>query len=138
MHVTRHQGGKLTLGNILQANVEHGIVKRPAHQELQTQVVDPLTICESLALLSSVPFEDQAVAEGQAGSRVGSRFVAVEHATRKCCLDMTDNLVLEFILVLKATDLMFGPGFSLGFWDRSCVVDDLLARTPPCPSYISV
>jgi hypothetical protein len=43
---------------------------------------------------------------------------------------MTDNLVLELILVLEAADLMFGPRFTLGFWDRSCVVDGLLAMSP--------
>jgi hypothetical protein len=35
---------------------------------------------------------------------------------------MTDNLVLELILILEAVDLMLGPRRSLGFGNRSCGV----------------
>lgn len=118
--ITQMVTEQLTLGDILEANVQHGIVERPAHEELQTQVVDPLTIGEGLALLGTVPFQDQAVAEGQAGGRVGGRLVAVEHAASQRRLDMTNHLVLELILVLEAVDLVLGPCLTLWLGNRSC------------------
>ena len=112
--------GTPTLGNILETNVEHSIVERPSHEELETEVVHPLAVGEGLALLGAVPLKDQAVAEGQAGGRVGGRLVAVEHAAGECGLDMADDLLLELVRVLEAVHLVLSPCHSLGFGDRSC------------------
>lgn len=112
---------QLTGSHVLLANVQHGIVEGPAHQELQAQVVDPLGVGKRLALLGAVPFENQAIAKGQAGGRVGGRLVAVEHAARQRRLDVAHHLALEAILVLEAAGLVLCPGLSLGFRDGSCL-----------------
>lgn len=108
----------LTLGHILQAHVEHGIVQSSSHQEFQTQVVNALGIAEGLALLGLIPVGNEAITEGQTGGRVRSGFIAVKHATRQGGLDMADNLLLKAILVGDALDLVPPPCFALGFGDR--------------------
>lgn len=107
----------LTLGYILQAHVEHGIVQSSSHQEFQTQVVNALGIAERLTLLGLVPIGDEAITESQTGGRVRGGFIAVKHATRQGCLDMADNLFLKGILVGDALDLVPPPCFALGFGD---------------------
>lgn len=109
----------LTLGSVLLAHVQHGVVQGTAHEELKTEVIDTLGIAVCLTLLSSVPVKNQAVTESQTGGRVGSMFVAVEHGTGKGGLDMTDNLFLEAIFASETTRLVALPCFSLGFGDRS-------------------
>lgn len=109
----------LTLGSVLLAHVQHGVVQGAAHEELKTEVVDTLRIAVCLTLLSSVPIKNQAVTESQTGGRVGSMFVAVEHGTGKGGLDMTDNLLLEAIFASESTRLVALPCFALGFGNRS-------------------
>lgn len=106
-----------TLGKVLLADIQHGIVKRPAHQELQTQVVDPLAVRESLALLGPIPLQNEAIAESKTGGRVRSGFVAVEHAPGEGGLDVADDFGLKAIFVFEALDLMLGPGLTL--WLRN-------------------
>ena len=114
---------QLTSRDVLLANIQHGIVQSPAHQKLQAQVVNALGIGIRLALLGTVPFENEAVAEGQAGGGVGGCLIAVKHATGQRGLDVAHNLTLESIFVLKAAGLMLQPGLSLGFRDGSCSKD---------------
>lgn len=109
----------LTLGNILQSDVEHGIVEGTAHEKLQREVVDTLSVDEGLALLGLVPLLDQTVAEGQTGGRVRSRLVAVEHATGESGLDMADDIRLKLLLGLEGSSLGLVPCFALGLRDGS-------------------
>lgn len=109
-----------TLGHILQSNVQHGIVQGSAHQELQTQVVDSLSICKGLSLLCLVPFGDQAISECQTGRGIGCRLIAIEHATSKCSFDMSNDLFLKIFLVYEGLGLEFLPCGALWFGNRSC------------------
>lgn len=111
------------LGDVLLADVEHGVVEGPAHEELQAQVVDPLAVGEGLALLGPVPLQDEAVPEGQAGGGVCGLLVAVEDTARQGGLDVADDLALEAILVLEALGLVLGPSLPLGLGDGSCAMN---------------
>lgn len=111
------------LGDVLLADVEHGVVEGPAHEELQTQVVDPLAVGKGVALLRPVPLQDEAVPEGQAGRGVCSLLVAVEDAARQGGLDVADDLALEAILVLETLGLVLGPSLPLGLGDGSCAMN---------------
>lgn len=111
------------LGDVLLADVEHGVVEGPAHEELEAQVVDPLAIGEGVALLGPVPLQDEAVPEGQAGGGVCGLLVAVEDAAREGGLDVADDLALEAILVLEPLGLVLGPGLPLGLRDGSCATE---------------
>lgn len=122
-----------TLGNILHANIEHSIVQGSAHQELQTQIVDSLAICEGLSLLCAVPIGDQSVAEGQTGSCVCGRLVAIEHATSKSGLDMANHLLFEILLARKWLCLEFLPCLALWFGDGSCVTRAVNSKLPLIP-----
>jgi hypothetical protein len=77
-----------TFGNVLHADIEHGVVQSAPHQELETQVyqsmvsesqtlfqhclltVNPLLISKSMSLLRLVPLDDQAVTESQCSTCV--------------------------------------------------------------------
>ena len=39
-HLYEEYEGSLTLGSILKTNIEHGIVKGPAHEKFQTKIVN--------------------------------------------------------------------------------------------------
>ncbi|GJC79271.1 hypothetical protein ColLi_02109 [Colletotrichum liriopes] len=110
----------LTLGNVLQADVQHGVVEGATHEELEREVVDALSVDEGLALLSLVPLLDQTVTEGQAGGGVGSCLIAVEHAASQSGFDMADHLRFELVLALERSGLSLGPCGALRLWDRSC------------------
>jgi len=110
----------LTFSNILQPHIQHSIIQRPAHQKLQTQIVDPLGIRKSLPLLRTVPLSDQAIPERQTSSRIRRRLVAIEHATRECGFDMAHDFFLEIVLCDKGFGLEFLPCFALGLGDRCC------------------
>lgn len=105
------------LGNVLLANVEHGIVESAAHEEFEREVVDALAVGKCLALLGLVPLQNQAVTEGQARGGIGCGFVAVEHAAGQCRLDVSNDFILEAVLASKGLDLVFGPCCTLGLWD---------------------
>lgn len=107
------------LGDVLLANVKHGVVEGAAHQELQTEVVDALAVGKGLTLLGPVPLEDEAVPEGQAGGGVCCPFVAVVDTAGEGRLDVADDLVLEAVLVLEAIGLVLGPSLPLGFRNGS-------------------
>jgi hypothetical protein len=111
---------KLTLRQLLLANVQHGIVQSPAHEKFQTQVVNPFAISEGLALLGAVPLEDEAITEGKTACRVCCRLVAVEHATSQCRLDVANETGLEAIFVLEGADLVLEPCLSLRLRDGCC------------------
>lgn len=104
----------LTLGNILQPHIEHGIVQGSSHEELQTEVVNTLGIAECLALLGLVPVGDESITEGQAGGCVRGSLVAVEHATGQGGFDMADNFLLKGVLVGDVLDLIPPPCLALG------------------------
>jgi hypothetical protein len=108
-----------TFSNILQANVQHSIVQSPAHQKLQAQVIDSLWISKGLSLLCTVPLGDQAVSEGQTGGSICSGLVTIEHAPGEGSFDMSNDLLLEFILALEGVGLELLPGSSLGLRDGS-------------------
>lgn len=109
----------LTLGGILQTNVEHSIVQSASHQEFETEIIHTLRVAVGVTLLSAIPVKDQSITESQAGSRVGSVLVAIVQASSKSGFDMADNLFLEAILVLEAGGLVSLPSLTLGFGDRS-------------------
>jgi hypothetical protein len=99
------------------ANVQHGIVQSPAHQELQAQVVNTFAVGKSLALLGAVPLEDEAVTEGKTACCVRCRLVAVEHAAGQRRLNVANKTGLEAIFVLEGADLVLQPCLSLRFRD---------------------
>lgn len=109
----------LTLGDVLQAHIEDGVVEGTAHEELEGEIVDALRVTEGLALLGSVPLGDEAVTEGQGSGRVGGRLVAVVQAAGQGRLDMTDDLLLETLDVLEGLGLVLSPGGALRLGDRS-------------------
>jgi hypothetical protein len=106
---------ELTLGCILEADIEHGIVQSAAHEKFETKIVDALGIAESLTLLGAVPVENELVAERQAGGGVCSVLVAVEHASGKGSLDMADDLLLKVLGGLEGLSLTPLPGLTLRF-----------------------
>lgn len=110
----------LTLGDVLQAHIENGVVQGTAHEELEGEIVDTLGVAECLALLGPVPLGDEAVAESQGGSRVGGRLVAVVQAAGEGSLDMADDLFLETLDVLEGLGFVLGPGRTLRLGDRGC------------------
>ena len=114
-------GRSPTFSYILGTDIEHRVVERPPHEELQAEVVDTLAVGVGLALLGPVPLQDQPVAEGQARGGVGSRLVAVEHAPGQGGLDVADDLLLEAILVLEPASLVLEPCLTLWFGDRGCL-----------------
>lgn len=103
-----------TFRDVLQAQIEHGIVHGTSHQELQTEIIHALAIGKSLTLLRLVPVGDQAITEGQRGGRVGGAFITVVQTASERSLNMTDNLLLESIDIREALYLMLGPSLSLG------------------------
>lgn len=102
-----------TLCYILCTNVQYGIVQGTAHQELETEVVDALGVGQGLSLLGPVPLLDQTITDGQTGSRVRGRLVAVEQAASQVGLDMANDLFLELVLGLEALEGIFVPSFAL-------------------------
>jgi hypothetical protein len=109
----------LTLCAVLEADIEHGIVQRSSHEELETEIVDALRVPVGLFLLRLVPIENQAIPEGQAGGRVGSILIAIKHTPSERGLDMADNLLLEFALIMKPAGLVTLPGLALGLGNGS-------------------
>lgn len=107
----------LTLGSVLEADVEHGIVESTAHEEFETEVVDSLAVAVRLLLLCLVPIGNQTVAESQAGGGVGGLFVTVEQAAGQGGLDVTDDFTLEAVLVLEDLDRVLLPCRALGLRD---------------------
>lgn len=106
-----------TLCNVFESNVQHRIVQRSTHQELQAQIVDTLGICERLPLLCAIPFRNQLIPERQTRRRIGCRLVTVEHASSKGSLDMADNFLFEFLGILKALCLELLPSCTLALGD---------------------
>lgn len=135
------RGGR-TLGNVLCADVQHGIIQSSSHQELQTQIVHSLAVTVSLALLGLVPIRDQTVPKGKTCGRVRCNLIAIEHAPSQGRFHMADNFLLEAILVAEAGYLVFFPGLTLGLGDRCYTsrqnswVNRLRMRIPCCDLYV--
>lgn len=110
----------LTLSNILEPNIQHSIIKRSPHQELQTEIIDSLPIRKRLSLLRPVPLRNQTVSERKTSSRIRRSLVTVKHASRQCGLDMADNFPLEVFLGGEAFSCELLPCCSLGLGDGSC------------------
>ena len=108
-----------TLCNVLLANVQDGVVQRPPHEELETEVVHALVVLERLALLRPVPVLDEAVTERKAGGGVRGGLVAVVHAPGQVGLDMADELLLELVLGVEGLEGVFQPCLALGDGDGS-------------------
>lgn len=111
---------ELTLSHILQPNIQHGIIQRSPHQELQTQIVHPLTIRKGLSLLGVVPVGDQSVSESERSSSVCSGLVAVEHGASQGGLDMADDLLFEVFFCAEWTGADRLPLFALWLRDGCC------------------
>lgn len=109
---------KLTSRQILQPNIQHCIIQRSTHQELEREIIHPLGIGQSLTLLSSIPLRDEAVAEGQRSRSVRGRLVAVEHAAGQRRLDVAHDLALEFFGRAEGLGGELLPCFPLGLGDR--------------------
>lgn len=108
----------LTLGSILQANIQHSIIQSPTHEEFETKVVNALGVPISLSLLRLVPVKNQAVTKSQAGSRVGSPLVNIEHTPGKGCFDMAHNFLLELVWIFETGSLAALPGLALRLRNR--------------------
>jgi hypothetical protein len=67
-----------------------------------------------------IPLCDQAVSEGQTGSGVRGRLVAVEHATRERRLDMAHDFFLEVLGGREGLRAVLLPGSALVLGDGSC------------------
>lgn len=115
-----HRFLMLTLGGVFVTDVEHCIVECPAHEKLETEIVNTFGIAVGLALLRAIPVENQSIAKSQARGRVGGALVAIEHAPRKRGLDMADDFLLEAVLVGEAGTTVSLPRLSLGLRNRSC------------------
>lgn len=111
---------RLTFGSVFQTNIKHGIVQCPAHEELQTEVVNALGITVCLVLLRLVPIHDQSVSESQTGGGVGGLLVAVEHATSEGRLHMAHQFLFKLILLRESLGLVALPGLTLRLGDRRC------------------
>jgi hypothetical protein len=59
--------------------------------------VHALLVSKSLTLLRFVPVHDQAISEGQCGSRVRGRLIAVEQRTCKGSFDVTNSFSLKLV-----------------------------------------
>jgi hypothetical protein len=66
-------------------------------------------------LLGPVPVKNQAITEGQTGSRIGCVFITVEDRASKSGLDMANDFSLEAIFTSKSLGLVALPGFTLRF-----------------------
>ena len=107
----------LTLGSVLEAHVQHCVVQRSSHQELETEVVNTLRVAVGLALLGLVPVEDQAITEGKASCRIGSLLVAIEHASGESRLDMANDFLFETLGIVEWMGLVSLPSLTLRLWD---------------------
>lgn len=131
------------LRNILLADIQHGVVESPAHEELEGEVVDTLAVGKGLPLLRPIPFQDEAVAEGQCRGGVGGRLIAIEHTAGKGRLDVLDDLGLEAVLLLEALGAVFGPCLALwlrngGYEKREIVSASCFARHRFVDSHIGM
>lgn len=81
--------------NILRISIDHSVIKRTTHQELEREVVDTLLIRQRLLLLRLVPADDEVIPHGEGSTGVGSRIVAVVDGTRERGFDVTDDLTLR-------------------------------------------
>lgn len=107
----------LTLGNILEAHIQHGIVQGTTHEKLEGEIVDALGIAEGLTLLRAVPLRHQAVAESKASRRVCCRLVAVVQTPGEGRLNVANDFLLEAIAVLERLRLVLCPCFALRLGD---------------------
>lgn len=128
-----------TLGDVLQANIQHRIIQGPAHQKLQAQVIHSFGIAVRLTLLRPVPVSDETVAKGKARSRISGDFVAVEHASGEGGFHMAHNFLFEPVSVSEAGYLVSLPGFPLRLGDGGCKsISCSLRQTWVLPSSTSI
>ena len=86
-----------TGSGIFLLHVEHSIVQSSAHQKLERKIVNALLVGKRLVLLGLVPVQNQSVPEGQSGSGIRSRFVAVVQGASERGLDVLDSFGSELI-----------------------------------------
>lgn len=101
-----------TGSGILLLHVEHSIVQSSAHQKLERKIVNALLVSKGLALLSLVPVQNQSIPEGQSGSCIGSRFVAVVQRASERGLDVLDGFGSELIGVREGFGRLKGKYIS--------------------------
>lgn len=111
-----------TLCNVLLANVQNGVIQRPPHEKLETEVVDALVVLQGLVLLRLVPVLDQAVAERKARGGVCGGLVAVVHAAGQVGLHMSDELSLKVLPRFEGLEGVLEPCLALGHRDGSYIV----------------